>query len=141
MSMSQPSTEDLQELLGQLRTEISEARGTLKDLRYEIKTARDLTATTRQLVTELAKTQVRDLLADEVTRQVTALGKETERQMGMAAAKVMAEFDKLRDLLLGREHVADGREERSIPELLEDPAILARAQHAARRNAAEADRE
>ena len=139
--MSQPSTEDLQELLGHLRAEISEARGTLKDLRYEIKTARDLTATTRQLVTELAETQVREVLADEVTRQVNALGTETERQMGLAAAKVMAEFDKLRDLLLGREHVAEGREDRSIPEMLEDPVILAHAQDAARRNAAEADRE
>ncbi|WP_405994981.1 hypothetical protein [Streptomyces sp. NBC_00986] len=139
--MSQPGTEELRQIRDQLQEEIREARGTLKDLRYEIKTARDLTATTHQLVTELAETQVRDLLAAEVTRQVTALGEETGKQMSKSTAKVIAEFDRLRDLLLGREHVADGREERSIPELLQDPAILARAQHAARRNAAEADRE
>ena len=134
-------TEDLQQLLGQLRAEISEARGTLKDLRYEIKAARELTTTTRQLVTELAETQVRGLLADEVTRQVTALGKEIEKQMRESVAKVIAEFDTLRDLLLGREHVAASREDRSIPELLEDPVVLARAQRAASRNATEADRE
>ncbi|MFJ8140632.1 hypothetical protein [Streptomyces sp. NPDC096013] len=134
-------TEDLQQLRDQLRAEIREARETLKDLRYEGKAARDLVGATRQLVAELAETQVREVLADEVTRQLADLGKETERQMGLNAAKVMAEFDKLRDLLLGREHVATGREGASIPELLEDPVILARARRAASRNAAEADRE
>lgn len=141
MNPQHDHTEDLQQIRDTLRAEIREARETLKDLRYETKTTRDLTAATRQLVPELAETHVREVLADEVTRQLAALGKEAERQMGLHAAKVMAEFDKLRDLLLGREHVADGREDRSIPELLEDPVILARAQRAASRNATEADRE
>ena len=138
--MCQPATEDLHRLLGQLQEEIREARGTLKDLRYEIRTARTLAETTRRLAAELAETQVRELLEKEVVRQVTALGEQTRQQMGKSTAKVVAEFDRLRDLLLGHDRVADGREKRSIPELLEDPAILARAQHAAIRNASEADR-
>lgn len=139
--MSQSATEDLQKLRDQLQEEIREARGTLKDLRYEIKTARDLVEATRQLAAELAETQVRDLLEKEVTRQLAALGEQTSEQMRKSVAKVIAEFDKLRDLLLGRDRVADGREERSIPDLLQDPAILARARKAASRNTHEADRE
>lgn len=139
--MTNPSTEDLQQARDQLREEIREARGTLKDLRYEIKAARDLVEATRHLAAELAHTQVRDLLEAEVTRQVTALGEETQQQMSKSTAKVIEEFDKLRDLLLGHDHVADGREQRSIPALLQEPAILARARRAASRNTAEADRE
>ncbi len=137
--MSRPTTEDLHKLQGQLQDEIREARGTLKGLRHEIKTARELAESTRRLTAELAETQVRDLLEKEVTRQVTALGEQTSEQMRKSVEKVIAEFDRLRDLLLGHDRVADGREERSIPDLLEDPAILARARHAAIRNARETD--
>ena len=139
--MKQPTTQDLAQLRDQLREEISEARGTLKDLRYEIKTARNLAEATRQLAAELAETHVRDVLEAEVTRVVAALGEQTQQQMSKSTAKVIAEFDKLRDLLLGNDRAADGREERSIPELLQDPVILARARRAASHNTAEADRE
>lgn len=138
--MSQPTNEALHKLRDQLQEDIREARGTLKDLRYEIKTARALVETTRQLTAELAETQVRELLEKEVVRQVTALGEQTSEQMRKSVAKVIAEFDKLRDLLLGQDRVTDGREERSIPELLQDPTVLARARHAASRNADGADR-
>ncbi|MFJ2002162.1 hypothetical protein [Streptomyces chartreusis] len=132
--MTELPIEDLQKTREQLREAIREARGTLKDLRHETKAARDLADTTRRLITELAETQVRDLLHTEVTRQVTALGEETQRQMSKATAKVISEFDKLRDILLGHDQVADGRKERSIPDFLEDPAILSRARRAAHRN-------
>ncbi|MFE6282452.1 hypothetical protein [Streptomyces sp. NPDC057877] len=138
--MKQPAPEDLAHIRDQLREEIRDARGTLKDLSYEIKTARDLADSLRKLVSELATTEVREVLEAEVARQLTALGEQTQQQMGKATSKVIAEFDKLRDLLLGQDRVADGREERSIPELLQDPVILARAQRAARHNAAEAPR-
>lgn len=139
--MKQPATEDLVQVRAQLREEIREARGTPKDLRYEIKTARDLAVATRRIAAELAETQVRDLLEAEVTRQVTALGEQTQQQIAKSTAKVIAEFDKLSDILLGNDRAADGREERSIPELLQDPVILARARRAASHNTAEADRE
>lgn len=139
--MNRPTTEALHKLRDQLQEDIREARGTLKDLRYEIKTARDLAESTRGLAAELAETQVRELLEKEVVRQVTALGEQTSEQMRKSVAKVIAEFDKLRDLLLGTDRVADGREERSIPDLLQDPAILTRARRAASRNTGGDDRE
>jgi Mg2+ and Co2+ transporter CorA len=137
----QPTTDELQHLRDQLRAEVSEARGTLKDLHREIREARTLVAASRDLIATLARDRVQAIIEAEVTEQVEALGKVTEQQMRKSSSKVIAEFDKLRDLLLGHERVADGREERSIPELLQDPAILAHAQHAARRNTTEATRE
>ncbi|MGW4759612.1 hypothetical protein [Streptomyces chartreusis] len=132
--MAELSTEELQKTRDQLREEISEARGTLKDLRYEIKAARELVEATRQLITEFAETQVRDILEAEANHQITALGEHLQEQMGKSTAKVISEFDKLGSLLLGHDWAADGREERSIPDLLKDPAKLDRARRAAQRN-------
>lgn len=139
--MSQPSTENLEEIRARLHEEIREARGILKDLRYEIRAARELAEATRGLVAELAEDKVAEHLQAEVTRQLATLGDQTREQMDKSTAKVIAEFDKLRNLLLGRERPANGRQQRSIPELLQDPAILAHARRAAARNAAKADRE
>ncbi|WP_055525303.1 hypothetical protein [Streptomyces graminilatus] len=134
--MKQPATEDLAAVRQQLREEISEARGALKDLHREIRAAREAAETVRTVAAELAETHVRPLLEAEVVRQVDLLREETSGQMRKSVAKVIAEFDTLRDLLLGVQRPADSREERSIPELLQDPAILARAQRKIR----EADR-
>lgn len=135
--MKQPSTEDLTQLREQLQGEISEARGTLKDLRHEIRTARELVASAKGLAATLADDTVRAVIEAEVTKQVETLGKVTEQQMEKSAAKVISEFDRLRDILLGNERAADGREQRSIPELLQDPAVLA----GVRRRLGEADRD
>ncbi|MCC9712056.1 hypothetical protein E4N62_46745 [Streptomyces sp. MNU76] len=126
--MNQPSTEDLARLREQLQGEISEARGTLKDLRHEIREARQLIASAKALAATLAADTVRTVIDTEVTKQVEALGEVTKQEMEKSSTKVIAEFDKLLDILLGNEHVADGREERSIPELLQDPAVLAGVQ-------------
>jgi F0F1-type ATP synthase membrane subunit b/b' len=126
--MKQPSTEDLTRLREQLREEISEARGTLKDLRHEIKAARELVASAKDLATTLADDTVRAAIEAEVTKQIETLGKVTKEQMDKSCAKVISEFDKFRDLLLGHERAADGREQRSIPDLLQDPAVLAGVQ-------------
>uniref|UniRef100_A0AAU2A2C4 Uncharacterized protein n=1 Tax=Streptomyces sp. NBC_00093 TaxID=2975649 RepID=A0AAU2A2C4_9ACTN len=139
--MKQPITAgDLAAINEQLLAQIREARGTLKDLRHEIKAGRETVQAIRTEAARLAETHVRPLLEAEVARQVDDLGKVTEQQMTKSAQKVIDEFDGLRDVLLGDERVADGREERSIPELLQDPAILARARHHAQRNAREAGR-
>lgn len=130
--MKQPTAEDLTAVAEQLREQISDARGTLKDLRHEIKAGREAIEAIRTAAAQLAQTHVRPLLEAEVTRQVDALGKVNEEAMRKSVAKVTAEFDKLSGLLLGEERVADGRETRSIPELLQDPAILAAAQRKAR---------
>lgn len=123
--MKQPTTEDLTQLHQRLREEISEARGTLKDLRHEIKAARELVASTKDLVATLAEDTVMAALEAEVVKQVEQLGTVTTRQMEKASTKVIAEFDKLRDILLGNERAAGDHERLSIPELLQDPAILA----------------
>lgn len=130
--MPDPSTDDLAAALGQLREEIREARGTLKDLRHEIKTARALLDATREFVTRLVQEDVKAALEAEVTTQVALLGKTTSEAMRKSVDKVNKEFDHLADLLMGRERATADREKRSIPELLQDPAILARAQHNAR---------
>ncbi|WP_171110608.1 MULTISPECIES: hypothetical protein [unclassified Streptomyces] len=139
--MKQPATDDLAQIRDQLREEIREARGTLKDLRYEIKTARELIESTHDLATQLCREKVEAAMKAEVTAAIDAVRKATSEQMRTSTAKVIAEFDKLRDLLLGHDRVADGREERSIPELLQDPAILTHARRAASRNHAEANRD
>lgn len=126
--MKQPTTEDLTQLHQRLREEISEARGTLKDLRHEIKAAREFVASTKDLVATLAETTVMDVLHAEVTKQVEQLGTVTEQTMRKSVEKVIAEFDKIRDILLGNERAADDHEKRSIPELLQDPAVLAGVQ-------------
>lgn len=131
--MKQPTTaEDLTAVREQLREEISEARGTLKDLRHEIRTARGLIDATREFVTRLVQEDVKAVLEAEVATQVALLGKTTEEAMSKSVDKVNKEFDHLADLLMGRERATEDREKRSIPELLEDPVILARAQHSAR---------
>lgn len=135
--MKQPATDDLATVRDQLRAEISDARGTLKDLRHEIKTARELIASTREFVTRLVQEDVKARLEAEVTTQVALLGKTTDEAMRKSVEKVNAEFDHLADLLMGRERATADREKRSIPELLQDPAILAHAQ----RNARGANRE
>ncbi|MFM9589715.1 hypothetical protein ACKI1J_15680 [Streptomyces scabiei] len=126
--MKNPTVEDLQQAREQLREEISEARGTLKDLRHEIKEARQLVASAQGLAATLAETTVRPAIEAEVTAQVEALGEVTRTQMEKAATRVIAEFDKLRDILLGNERAADEPGKRSIPELLHDPAVLAGVQ-------------
>lgn len=127
--MKQSTAEDLTRLREQLREEISEARGTLKDLRHEIREARRLITDARDLAATIAETTVRAAIEDEVTKQVEALGRVTEQQMEKAATKVIAEFDKLRDILLGNERADGEHEKRSIPELLHDPAVLAGVRH------------
>lgn len=126
--MKQPTTEDLTQLHQRLREEISEARGTLKDLRHEIKAARELVASTKDLAATLAETTVMDALHAEVTKQVEQLGTVTEQTMRKSVEKVTAEFDKIRDILLGNQRATGDQETRSIPELLQDPAVLAGVQ-------------
>lgn len=134
--MKQPTTEELAQLRDQLRAEVSEARGTLKDLHREVREARQVIAGAKDLVASLAKDAVIDAIQTAVTEQMATLTKVTEQQMRKSCQQVIDEFDKLRDILLGHQRVADGLEERSIPELLQDPAVLARVQ----RHLDEADR-
>lgn len=117
--MNEPTTEDLQKLRGQLQEEIREARGILKDLRYEIKTARELVP----LLTE-------EMFAAEVKKHVEALGKVTDEAMQRSVEKVIKSFDKLRDTLMGQDRTSVRKGRPSIPTLLENPKVIARVQRA-----------
>jgi DNA anti-recombination protein RmuC len=89
-----PKGEDLLKQLleveERLNTTLSEARGTLKDLRDERQRA------VKYIATEPAKT-----VAKEVTAQLEEMGKQTEKAMHTSVDKVLKEFDKLREILLG----------------------------------------
>lgn len=105
--MPEPTTEDLQQLRDQLRTEIREARETLKDLRYEIKTARELVP----LLTD-------ELFETEVAKQLKALGEETEKAMDRSVDRVTAKFDQLYDILTGQDRQSRRAGKPTVPELL-----------------------
>jgi signal transduction histidine kinase len=107
--MADPTPEDLRKVRDELREEIREARGMLKDLRREMKEARGLLP----LLTD-------ELFEAEVRKQVDALKQATGRQMDASVRKVIAEFDKLTDTLMGtdRRSVAAGKA--SLPELAEN---------------------
>lgn len=111
--MTQPSIEDLQTIRDQLREEIREARGTLKDLRREIKTARELVP----LLTD-------ELFEAEVKKQVDALAKETAKAMDRAVDRVFTKFDELQALIMGEDRQSRRKGRPSIPEHLQ--ARLAR---------------
>ncbi|MFI6337818.1 hypothetical protein [Streptomyces sp. NPDC050535] len=105
--MADPTAEQLQELRDQLRAEIREAHGTLKDLRAEIKTARELVP----LLTDEA-------FSAEVAKQLGQLEEVTKDAMDTSVARVTATFDQLRDVLLGQDRQSRRRGRTPIPDLL-----------------------
>lgn len=124
--MTDIPTEDLTQIRDQLRAEISEARGTLKDLRYEIKTARKLIP----LLTD-------ELFEAEVKKRVDQLSKTTDEAMRRSVEKVTKSFDDLGMLLKGEDRTSRRKGKPSIPTLLEHPAVIAGIQ----RTRGKADRE
>lgn len=111
--MSEQTTEELQTIRDQLREEISEARGTLKDLRREIKTARELVP----LLTD-------ELFAAEVKKQVDAFTKVTEKAMHASVERVTKTFDELGALLLGEDRASRRKGKIPIPDLFKAKAVL-----------------
>lgn len=81
--------EELEEVREQLRKEVREAHGVLKDLHREIREA-------RSLVPLLA----RELFEEEVKKQLTALGNETQKAMDAAVTRVDAKFMELFELYM-----------------------------------------
>lgn len=105
--------EDLQQIRAELREEIREAHGTLKDLRHEIKTARELVP----LLTD-------ELFTAEVKKQVDALTKVTDKAMRSSVERVTKTFDELRDVLMGQDRTSQRRGRVPIPDLLKAKAVL-----------------
>lgn len=103
-----PQDEQWEQLRDELRSEIREARETLKDLRRETRDARTLIP----LLTD-------ELFTAEVKKHVDQLGRATEKAMDSSVARVMKKFDDLFDLLTGQDRQSRRAGKASVPELLE----------------------
>ncbi|MBZ6259738.1 hypothetical protein KVH22_29925 [Streptomyces olivaceus] len=98
---------DLEQTRDALQEEIREAHGVLKDLRNEIKTARELVP----LLTDEA-------FSAEVTKQVEELGAATKTAMDAAVDRVFKKFDELQAMLMGEDRISRRKGRTPIPDAL-----------------------
>ena len=99
----------LEAAVGECREMIREAHAATKDLRAAVREAK------RELQ-DLAKDEVATHLQQEVSSQLEELSERTGEAIGAATQKVIAEFDRFGEALLGKEtywQTASGR--RSVP--------------------------
>jgi hypothetical protein len=89
-------TDRLEAAIAESRELIRDAHGAAKDLRAAIREA-------KEDVLALTKEQVAATVEAEVTRQLDELGKRTQEAISAATEKVLAEFDRFGESLLGKE--------------------------------------
>jgi hypothetical protein len=89
-------TDRLEAAIAESRELIRDAHGAAKDLRAAIREA-------KEDVLALTKQQVAATVEAEVTRQLDELGKRTQEAISAATEKVLAEFDRFGESLLGKE--------------------------------------
>lgn len=111
--MTELPIEDLQQTRDQLREEIREARGILKDLRREIKDA-------RELVPLLAE----ELFRTEVKKQVDQLTKVTDDAMRRSVEKITKSFGELAATLMGEDRASRRQGKVPLPDLFKARAVL-----------------
>ena len=95
----------LEAAAGECREMIREAHAATKDLRAAVREAK------RELQ-DLAKDEVAGQIQREVSRQLEELGERTSEAVNAATQKVIAEFDRFGETLLGKEtywQTASGR--------------------------------
>lgn len=95
----------LEAAIGECREMIREAHAATKDLRAAVREAK------RELQ-DLAKDEVAAHIQHEVSRQLEELGERTQEAVNAATQKVIAEFDRFGESLLGKEtywQTASGR--------------------------------
>jgi Glu-tRNA(Gln) amidotransferase subunit E-like FAD-binding protein len=95
----------LEAAVGECREMIREAHAATKDLRAAVREAK------RELQ-DLAKDEVAAHIQQEVSRQLEELGERTGEAVNAATQKVIAEFDRFGESLLGKEtywQTASGR--------------------------------
>ena len=95
----------LEAAVGECREMIREAHAATKDLRAAVREAK------RELQ-DLAKDEVAGHIQREVSRQLEELGERTREAVSAATQKVIAEFDRFGESLLGKEtywQTASGR--------------------------------
>jgi hypothetical protein len=109
--------ERLEAAVGECREMIREAHAATKDLRAAVREAK------RELQ-DLAKDEVGAQIQGEVSRQLEELGARTREAVTTATQKVIAEFDRFGETLLGKEtywQTASGRRSVTRP----DPDVVA----------------
>jgi len=98
--------------VSECREMIREAHAATKDLRAAVRDAK------RELQ-DLAKDEVADQIQREVSRQLEELGEQTGAAIKAATQKVIAEFDRFGEALLGKEtywQTASGRRSATRPD-------------------------
>jgi hypothetical protein len=108
--------ERLEAAVGECREMIREAHAATKDLRAAVREAK------RELQ-DLAKDEVSARIEGEVSRQLEELGERTREAVSAATQKVIAEFDRFGETLLGKEtywQTASGRRAVARP----DPDVV-----------------
>jgi chromosome segregation ATPase len=106
----------LEAAVGECREMIREAHAATKDLRIAVREAK------RELH-DLAKDEVAAHIQREVSRQLEELGERTHEAVSAATQKVIAEFDRFGESLLGKEtywQTASGRRSVARP----DPDVV-----------------
>src|SRR5262245_40137432 len=86
----------LEAAVGECREMVREAHAATKDLRAAVREA-------RREMQALAKDEVAAHVQDEVSRQLEELGERTREAITAATQKVIAEFDRFGESLLGKE--------------------------------------
>ena len=102
----------LEAATGECREMIREAHAATKDLRAAVRDAK------RELQ-DLAKDEVAAQVQHEVSRQLEELGEQTSAAITAATQKVIAEFDRFGEALLGKEtywQTASGRRSATRPD-------------------------
>ena len=108
--------ERLEAAVGECREMIREAHAATKDLRAAVREA-------KREMQDLAKDEVGARIQDEASRQLEELGERTREAVSTATQKVIAEFDRFGEALLGKEtywQTASGRRAVTRP----DPDVV-----------------
>jgi hypothetical protein len=111
-AVSESEIDRLEAAMAQCRELIREAHAASKDLRTAVREAKDELRT-------LANDEVATQIHQEVTLQLTRLGERTEESITAATQKVLSEFDRFGESLLGKEtywQKASGRRAAKRPE-------------------------
>ena len=106
----------LEAAASECREMIREAHAATKDLRAAVREA-------KREMQDLAKDEVGARIQDEVSRQLEELGERTREAVSTATQKVIAEFDRFGEALLGKEtywQTASGRRAVTRP----DPDVV-----------------
>jgi predicted transcriptional regulator len=116
---SSASEEDAVSDLDKLEAAVSECREMIREAHAATKDLRAAVREARQEVRALAKDEVTAQVQLEVSRQLEELGERTAEAVTAATQKVIAEFDRFGESLLGKEtywQKASGRRSATRPD-------------------------